>query len=449
MLRREEGMERWRGMFLLLLLLSVAISVAAVLAFDRQSARDSLLDLTNLVGPTAASLLAGRGLTACTVLMGTPGNPICFHGGRMPVPTLVVAAGVRLLGDHFIRVALAKTLLMLLPLELGDPAGVWPMAQSADGGWRRWVVEPLLLLPFGITAFLADVVNLQVEEGYTYSLLALAVAVVLFRDAGVESRAGWLRPGGVGEAMVFGAAVAGLYLAKSAMAPAAAVLLIGYVRRVRGVGVRWLAVVLVMAAPLGWAGYQRHATGRASLGTSIDGLNLHKGNDAEFLRMYPPRPGTTLDGFDTTLNAGMHFGDEWSFNDFHKRAAVDFAEGHPWETVRGGMRKVEVIFVSIEKYGSNASHGVLRAVEMAGMVVFRVMLWTAIGVSVAGLVWGWGGLRAEGVVFLLLVAAVALPYVAGFAYTRHVSVLIYPAALMCSRALMATMQKVISTQGLH
>ena len=59
-----------RRVFLLLLLLTVGVSLAAVLAFDRQNARDSLLDLTNLVGPTTASLLHGGGLTACTVLLG-------------------------------------------------------------------------------------------------------------------------------------------------------------------------------------------------------------------------------------------------------------------------------------------------------------------------------------------------------------------------------------------
>jgi hypothetical protein len=34
-------------------------------------------------------------------------------------------------------------------------------------------------------------------------------------------------------------------------------------------------------------------------------------------------------------------------------------------------------------------------------------------------------------IFLALVVACALPYVAGFAYTRHISILIYHAALMC------------------
>ncbi len=418
-----------RRIFLILLLITLGTSLAAVLVFDRASANNSLLDLTNLVGPTVASLLAGRGMTACTVLMGTPGNPICFHGGRMPVPTLVVAAAVRLVGDRFLPVAVLKTLLLLAPLE----AAMYLVCRQMRFAGRRWVwMAVLLLLPFGMTAFLADVVNLQVEEGYSYAFLALGTSVVLFRGAAT----GWLRRDGAGEAAVLGAALAGLYLSKSSMAPAAAVLMLAYVLRARGATPRGLALAVAMAAPVSWATYQHHASGRYSLGTSIDGINLRKGNDPVFLEHYPPRNGDTLDRFDEGLNAGMHFGDEWSFNDFHERAAIAFIAANPGLTAEGDLRKLEMIFLSVRKYGSGASHGAMLGMELAGMVAFRVIFWWAIGISVAGVVWGWWGLRGDGAVFLLLAGAVALPYVMGFAYTRHVSVLIYPSVLLCCRAVL-------------
>jgi hypothetical protein len=44
-------------------------------------------------------------------------------------------------------------------------------------------------------------------------------------------------------------------------------------------------------------------------------------------------------------------------------------------------------------------------------------------------------LRVASGVFLAVIAACALPFLAGFAYTRHVSILIYPAALFCCRVL--------------
>ena len=360
----------------------------------------------------------------------------------MPVPTLTVALGVKLLGDRFMRVAVLKTLLLLIPLE---GAIFLVCAHLGADRRRRWLGALLLLAPFAITAFLADVVNLQVEEGYSYSFLTLAAAIVFFRG----TRHGRLRRDGAGEGVLFGVAIAGLYLSKSSMAPAAAVLTIAYLVRAHGTVVRVIAAVLALSAPLGWAVYQHHATGRYSLGTSIDGLNLHKGNDAIFLLHYPPTPGNTLDGFDEDLNAGMHFPDEWSFNDFHQRAAVDFMRMHPDLTARGDVRKLEMIFFSVRKIGSSASHGALLAMELGGMVLFRLIFWVAIGCSLVAMVRTPGSARGDGTVFLLLVGAVTLPYVLGFAYTRHVSVLIYPSVLLCCRALTWKVSEDAGREGLH
>ncbi len=222
-------------------LASLAISLTTAVMFDRQYAGTSLLTLANLVGPTTASVLQGRGLTACTMLLGTSGNPICFHGGRMPLPTLVVAFGVWLMGDHFVSVGLLKTALLLLPVE--GAIFLACLRLAPEGMWRRWITGVLLLAPFGMSAFLADVVNLQVEEGYSYSFLALVTAILLFGRRGARRT--------VPEAIVFGASIAGLYLSKSAMAPAAAVLTMAYVARAGRPAVRAIAAVVALSAPLG------------------------------------------------------------------------------------------------------------------------------------------------------------------------------------------------------
>lgn len=412
-------------------LVSVLLSVAAVWIFDRPFVDVSLFQLGNLVGPTTWSLLHGGGLTACTEAMGTAGNPICFHAGRMPLPSMVLAGGVLLLGDRWLPVAMLKALLLLLPIEAAISL-VW-RRMGASAGRRRWLIFLLLLLPFGMTPFLANVVNMQVEEGYSYSLLAMAVALLFFGRFG-EREAGT----GVGQAVLFAVAVDGLYLAKSSMILAAVVLTGAYVLRSRGVAARVAAVVLAVAAPVGWAMHQHHASGRYSLGTSIDGINLHKGNVATFLGRYPPPPGDSLDRYDGDLNAGRQFGDEWSFNDYHQRAAVAYMKEHPEATAEADLRKLEVILFSVEKYGSSASHGWMLALEEIGIVGFRLVFWGALGVSVAVLwrasAWGVGERWCAGI-YLLLVGACVAPYLLGFAYTRHISVLIYPSVLLLARML--------------
>src|SRR5438309_2340523 len=102
----------------LLLFVPVIFSLSGVWILDHAKANKPLFSMTNLVGPTTRSLLAGKGLTACTEDMGTPGNPICFHAARMPISALVVALGMGLFGDHYLRVACFKTLLLLLPIGL-------------------------------------------------------------------------------------------------------------------------------------------------------------------------------------------------------------------------------------------------------------------------------------------------------------------------------------------
>ena len=229
--------------------------------------------------PTTESLLHGNGLTVCTEAMGTPRNPICFHAARMPLPSLIVGLGISLLGNHYLRVALFKAILLLLPLELSIYFA-W-LRMPPRSSLRRTGMILLLLAPFAIPAFLADVVNLQVEEGYLYSLLAMAVAILFFSIERTPSAAG-VQERVLGKALLFATAFAGIYLSKSAMAPVVAVLLLGYFILERRIAPRLVVLVLVIAAPIGWMVNQRRASGRYSVGTSLDGINLHKGNNPGF-----------------------------------------------------------------------------------------------------------------------------------------------------------------------
>ena len=417
-----------RGLLWLLMLVPVAMSLSGVWVLDHAKADKPMFTMTNFVGPMAQSLLAGKGLTECTDDMGTPGNPICFHAARMPMSAVVAASGIKLVGDHYLRVAMLKTLLFLLPIELSIYL-VWRRLPTS--GVRRWLMVALLLIPFSMTAFLGDVTNILVEEGYSYSFLAFAVALLLFGWQARSPLTGW------GRAALFAAAVDGLYLSKSGMLPAILVLIAAFLLVERRVGMRWLVVAVVAAAPLGWALHQHHVSGRYSLGTSLDGINLHKGNNAGFLDHYPPPHGDSMDWYDTELNRGLHFDDEWSFNDYHLKAALRYLWSHPRETLKGDLRKTNVIFFSYEKYGSTASHGFRKVIEDAGIVVFRLMLWTAILCAIYVLIRlrdsPHRSLLVGSGIFLAVVAACTLPFLAGFAYTRHVSILIYPVALYCCR----------------
>ena len=468
-----------RRLLLLLLTLPILAALTSVWALDHAKTHRSLFAMTSLVGPTTRSLLAGGGLTACTEEMGTRGNPICFHAARMPATAVTIALGVRLFGDRYLAVAIFKTLLFLLPIELATLL-VWRWLPVTPQG--RLGVVLLLLAPFSIVPFLADVSNMLVDEGYSYSFLALAVALLLFPTPAPATRFS-----GTGQTLLFALSLDGLYLAKSGMFAAVLVLLAGFLLLERSAPRRTLVLLLVAAAPLGWALHQHHATGRYSFGTSFDGINLHKGNNEAFLQNYPPREGDSLDWYDFQLNHGRQFRDEWSYNDFHRHAALAYLRAHPRQTLQGGLRKLDILWFSCRKVGSTASHGLMKLFEDAGLLLFRLLFWTAFLAALyllppgrphldtqhrvphpSRLCEGWdtnsvsaqkvGCLRAcpelaegagpsdlgfrttttlrlQAAIFLATVFACTLPYVAGFAYTRHVSVLVYPSALFCCRLL--------------
>src|SRR4051794_28522303 len=230
--RKTQG----RRILWLLLLVPLVISLSGVWILDQPKANKPLFTMTNLVGPTTRSLLAGEGLMACTEEMGTPGNAICFHAARMPMSAVVVALVMRLFGDHYLRVAWFKTLLFLLPIGLCVYLVWLDLPHSSS---RRLVIVLLLLAPFGMTPFLADVTNILVDEGYLYSFLAVAMALLFFDG---QAR---LAMGDLVRAVVFALAVDGIYLSKSGALPVVVVLAASILLVERRAGLRWLILILI------------------------------------------------------------------------------------------------------------------------------------------------------------------------------------------------------------
>ncbi len=405
------------------IVLSCLVSLTSALIFHRSDAHASVYGLANLVGGTAYGVLHGLGLTITTDAQGTAA-PVLYHAARMPVATLVVAAGALLFGEHGLRsIAVFKTLLFLVP--------VW-LTMALVLRWRGSTAQRitrcvLLLLPFAALPFVADVVNLQVEEGYSYSALAYAFALLLFSPTGnaIPVLTRFVLP--------FAVAVDLLYLSKSSMWPAVLILLLFAMWRVHATRLNLVLLLLVLAAPVSWAAHQKAVGGRATIGTSLDGLNLHKGQNPQFLERYPPPPGGSLDQYDPELSGSHVFASEWAFHDFHQHAALDFMRRNPEEAARGGVRKAEIFFFSMRKTGSSEpSSRAMAMLETLGIVIMRCALWTAM-LWAAFRLFHPHGSRFPALLFLLLVAACAAPYLVGFAYTRHVSILLYPSVLLLCR----------------
>lgn len=416
--------------FLLYCFATALVSVAVALynghrqEFDASGAHVPLAKIPFLVGDTSDSLIKGGGLTACTESMGTPGNPICFHAARMPVASVVVAFGQIVLGDSYTKVALMKTLLFLVPVDLAVYL-FWSFLPAFPP--LRWFSVFLLSTPFLNTQFLSRVVSLEVEEDYLCAFLGLAFALVLLP----RRTNSWLGRHPAFEGALAGLAIGLTYLSKSSMSLVALVLLAAYLRKTSERKAIVVALLVALSAPVGWALHQHHASGRYSIGTSLDGFNLRKGNNAVFLSVYPLPPMVTLDHLDSRLNAGLSFRNEWEFDDYHRKAAVAFIESHPRQIMKADAQKLFNIFLSLQNNGGAPKSGKALLLERISILVFRLIFWAALLLSSAAILFRWRNARAQSLLFLALVFAVAVPYTLGFPFTRHVSILILPSVFMC------------------
>ncbi|MGO9672824.1 MAG: hypothetical protein ACLPSF_01410 [Methylocella sp.] len=383
-----------------------------------------MFDLPYLIGPSAQSFLAGHGFEACSEGMGTDGNPICFHSARMPAPMLIIAAAVKLFGDHVEPVSIFKALVCLIPLWAAMAIVLRQPGQS-----RTYLVAcaALLLAPVLMPLYSNDFFSLAPEECYLYGFIALGVALLFFPWS--SSILAW--------SVLASFTLAAIYLTKSSMLPAALVLLAGFLVKAPDWRIRILIVALFALAPVSWALFQHDASGRYSLGTSLDGINFHKGANAAFLDRYPPPNGTTIDRFDSDLNKGQFFKDEWSFNDFHMKAGLAFALENASAFLQAAARKANVMLFSLNHYGGTAYGHFLEMLIFVNMIAFRLLLWSATGICVFAAATNRSIGRLPAISFLAFIAAYVAPYIAGFGYTRHAILLVYPAVLLICRSLLA------------
>ncbi|HEX4022199.1 MAG TPA: hypothetical protein VHX63_13730 [Acidobacteriaceae bacterium] len=372
------------------------------------------------MGPLTEHLVHHAGYVTCTDAIQTPGNVLCFHVHRMPLPPLLLAALVRIFGNRYLAVDLTKIALVLIPVAAAFSL-IWQKLYSKIDSHLRWQASLLLFLCLMLPTLIVDVIHLQVEEGYSFCLLAYALAVLLF---GVGKNQQHLR-----SAVLFALAVAGLYLTKSSMVLACTFLVGFYCWSVSQRKLRAVVLLITICAPLGWGLYSLHVTGRFTLGTSLDGINLHKGNNADFLERYPPANDGSLDRYDALLSDGRFFANEWDLNDYHTHASLIFMKAHPVEDMRGDLRKADIFFLSFRKIGSERYRGMLGLATDASMLVFRLLLWSACLLALHTLWRGTVERRRTALLYIGIVLTVAAPYIVGFAFTRHASVLILPSAL--------------------
>ena len=144
-----------------------------------------------------------------------------------------------------------------------------------------------------------------------------------------------------------------------------------------------------------------------------------------------------IDPFYADIAVGRHYKSESDFNAGQEKEAVQYMETHPRATIIAMGRKIGVLLFSLKKVGPGTIRSpMVEWTERASRVIAQLVLWTALLVAAWQCV-RWKPSSLPAAVFLLVTAAICLPYVVGFALSRHGSILYLPAIIYIIRSVYA------------
>jgi hypothetical protein len=407
-------------------ILIAAATFVTLMALGRGARSLTVFDISDLQGLEVKNWVTGHGFGFDGALFTGTDNPIWMRCARMPLPIWTIA-GLRIVfGPGMIVVNVVKAILWSLPL-IASFALVQRDCRTRLSSRAKWAVLGTLLLVSLLPVVLINLATMTAEEGYIASPIALATTMLLFPRSWVPGA----RNGRAILAMLlFGTLIAGIYLSKSSMIAVAVVMLgvLGWV--LRSLRLTVFAAIPLALAVLCWGAWTATADGgRFAVGTSLDGYNLHKGNNPTFLDHYPPPPNMNIDPFYADIGVGHRYTSEWNFDAGQKRDAIQYMKTHLRATIVAMGRKLSVLLFSLKKVGPGAVRTpIVEWTERTSRVIAQLVLWAALLVAAWQCV-RWTPSSRSAAAFLFVIASVCFPYVAGFALSRHASILYLPAII--------------------
>ncbi len=423
--QRRHAVASFIGCMAILKLIAVFIYVPA---------SASIFDLGFSFDPYVRSLYEGRGFVSCI-------EQGCDHSSRMPgIPYFLYALSsftTSLRVADLIKVVLLSGLVYLACRGLPE---------------RLTAQKPLhWALYLGLAAFIVFAPNLikhaasaHYEEGYNLEILAIAAIgmLTLLISAPKEAKAWrYAMP-------IIAASAAYLFKSSMIMVWLAVALVVVFTaiasgRRLLGLGL----VALALAAPVSWFAHNYATGNRLSVMSSYDGENMFRGWNARTLAVYPhcsldilfARIGVCMGKpIDLPEEKGREgFASEWAWNDDYKKRAMDWIVQHPAEAVKTLGVKFYTVLLSPRLSPYRLTDGVSEKARKLPEEIFgtiwlsigRVLEILALATGLYLIVRGDAQARRVGTASLMIIAGYAAPYVLGYGYERHFSLLVMLAAV--------------------
>jgi hypothetical protein len=379
-------------------------------------------------GEYIRNLLADGSFKSCDLLPFSPCSmDVCTYATRMPLLPLIYVGLARVVGPTLVHVALAKALILSTLTWIAVRALVRRCAIS-------WVSVFMLAAALFGPQVLKHASTLEYEEGTITDLMfcyAVGIGLIVFR-------AGNLHQSILAPALATLGLAGTMYLTKTTMLPLLVATTVLAWSVIEGKRRGWILLLLIaVAIPVaGWYVFTGSHTTRATISSSWNGENLFRGNNAESMAIYPEVSlDRVFDSDSAILDDGRRitlgkwstkrcFRDEWEWNDYYGSLARTWITQDPVEAAWFSTHKAEAFFLDIRPVPRRttaeptvATYGHLERIAgsvwmVTGRAVFFLLVAYCVMDAAAG---KWIALWIP-----VLMLAYAAPYVAVFAWQRHV-----------------------------
>ncbi len=404
----------------------ICASLTYMVSYDHLEADGGIFDLGFGFGPAAENLVTGS-MYGNYIEPVAPG--VFFSAGRMPAIPFFLAA-VAMINNSLLVALVIKTIVVcgLMYVALYQ---LWIGLHNVP----RAVLLGATFFALTFPAIVQSQFSLYPEEPYLIGPVFFLFVNLIFLSPGNEAVA--RGRGALYIRLVLVSIVnAALYLTKSSMLPLAVVsciLIAALTRKLKCLAVFTIPLVVSLCL---WGGHNWDQSGVFSVSSSIDGYNLRKGNSQHTGSFYPQYDLYTMIKKEMFERA-PRLDNEWAVNEYYKREAIAFIKANPAEAAKLLLCKAHVFFVeirevplSLKKVGIRSK---LEPMNRVYMVAFRILM-------AMSLVWALATIflrvddtsseravsRDAAITYLAVFMAYAGPFLAGFAYQRHVLPMILP-----------------------
>lgn len=347
----------------------------------------------------------------------------CFTAHRMPFIPYFLSA-IAYFNEDYLFVKLLKNLVFVSLFWLCIYY-IWIYAKN--------VTPYALLLILGFTLSFTPLFfalwSINVEEGYLISFISLLFVHLLLvkkvkngQILSVQNHPRFL---------ILAIVNSLVFLTKSSTAPLSIVFCLLYYWITRSFKVFVIFACSLFVASLSWGLLNLHNSGVFTTASSWNGWNLYKGNNELTSSIYP---SVHLDNLDrkNLIAPEIDLSDEWSYDKYYRNKAIEFMTSHPIETLRLFTTKFYVFFISISE-GKALPLPALLSLNTLYRLVFRIIFILCFVYALRSTFFkkGRAMLIAEekaviSAAYICVVLVYSAPFLAGFAYERHVMPLVLP-----------------------